>query len=103
MQLPNAVAYAGRCDDAVETMLANNLTAGVRRDGVWTGPAKNWGWRERRWLRDAKGRPIHVWIERPDGTVVDPTRWTFEGVWPYVYVGPKDLYDDVVLPLNPTL
>jgi hypothetical protein len=31
----------------------------------------------------------HGWIERRT-TIVDPTRWVFECVEPYIYVGPKD-------------
>lgn len=31
----------------------------------------------------------HSWIERKS-TIVDPTRWVFECVSPYIYVGPKD-------------
>ena len=52
------------------------------------------------WRRDADGRPVHTWIEKLDGTVVDPTRWVFEGVWPYIYEGPRDWYDKGVLPLE---
>ena len=36
----------------------------------------------------------HGWVLCPDGSVVDPTRWVFEGVAPYVYVGPSDHYDE---------
>lgn len=37
------------------------------------------------------GRQItrHGWIERRT-TLVDPTRWVFESVDPYIYIGPKD-------------
>lgn len=43
------------------------------------------------------GKPIirHGWIERADGMLVDPTRWVFEGVEPYIYVGPPSAeYDE---------
>lgn len=37
----------------------------------------------------------HGWIERSDGMIVDPTRWVFECVEPYVYVGlPSMEYDE---------
>ncbi len=98
--------YAGRCCDAVDALLASGVP-GVRRDGVWLGEARLWGsgkvrgriypWR---WRRDAAGRTYHVWLERPDGTVVDPTRWAMEGKWPYIYEGPADLYGEAVLPLE---
>jgi hypothetical protein len=33
----------------------------------------------------------HSWIELPDGTIVDPTRWVFENVEPYVaLIAPTD-------------
>lgn len=34
-------------------------------------------------------RPIvqHGWIETKDGYIIDPTRWVFEGVEPYIHVG----------------
>jgi len=32
----------------------------------------------------------HGWLEMPDGSVVDPTRWTLEDRKPYIYRGPPD-------------
>ena len=93
-------AYAGRCDAAVEDLLDNGVE-GQRRDGVWTGPRAGWGFKHTRWRTDAHGFPVHVWIERAGGTVIDPTRWVFEGVWPYLYEGPADHYAEATLPLEP--
>ena len=92
--------YAGRCDVAVDTLLRLGFVTGKRRDGVWLGRAATWAMLGTRWRCDALGRPVHVWIERPDGMVVDPTRWVLEGVWPYVYEGTADLYAEAVLPLE---
>lgn len=41
------------------------------------------------------GRPFahHGWVEKADGSIVDPTRWVFEHVKPYIYEGPNDHYD----------
>ena len=38
------------------------------------------------------GRPFirHGWLEMPDGTIIDPTRWVFEDCKPYIYHGPND-------------
>jgi hypothetical protein len=36
----------------------------------------------------------HGWVELADGRVLDPTRWAFEGVEPYLYVGVRDHYDE---------
>ena len=33
--------------------------------------------------------PHHGWVARRS-TIVDPTRWVFENVDPYIYIGPKD-------------
>ncbi len=43
--------------------------------------------------RSIVGFVQHGWIEMSDGSVVDPTRWCFEAVDPYIYVGPNDHYD----------
>lgn len=36
----------------------------------------------------------HGWIDLGDGTVLDPTRWVFEDVQPYIFEGPSDAYDE---------
>ncbi|WP_217648976.1 hypothetical protein, partial [Paracidovorax wautersii] len=37
----------------------------------------------------------HGWIECDDGSLVDPTRWVFEGAEPYIYFGrPSREYDE---------
>ena len=92
--------WAGNCDLAVEFYLAQGFE-GVRRDGVWTGLLpRRWGLKQTRWRLDGDGRPVHSWIECADGTVVDPTRWVLEGVFPYIYRGPSDFYDFAVEPLE---
>jgi len=89
----------GRCDVAVDYLI--QIVGGTRRDGVWTGPTHNiWGLRGR-WRKDAKGHPVHAWIEQPDGTIVDPARWVFEGCWPYFYRGPADFYAKATFPIEP--
>ena len=89
---------AGQCSQVVEQALTNGVI-GERRDGVWLGRLSKWGatW-QWDWRRDARGHPIHVWIERPDGTVYDPTRWVLEGVLPYIYEGPADSYGQEATP-----
>jgi hypothetical protein len=44
--------------------------------------------------RAALGFEQHGWIDLGDGNVLDPTRWVFENVDPYVYEGPGDDYDE---------
>lgn len=37
----------------------------------------------------------HGWIRLPDGRILDPTRWVFEGTKPYLYTGPEgEEYDE---------
>jgi hypothetical protein len=37
----------------------------------------------------------HGWIRLHDGTIVDPTRWVFEGTSPYIWMGQQnDEYDE---------
>lgn len=36
----------------------------------------------------------HGWVLLPDGRVLDPTRWSFENVEPYLYLGEADVYDE---------
>lgn len=38
--------------------------------------------------RAGLGFVSHGWVKLPDGSVLDPTRWVFEGVEPYLYTGP---------------
>ena len=88
----HAKDWAGCCDELVEILLAPGGVIGVRQDGVWTGRTALWGWKGDRWKRDDKGFPLHTWIKCADGTIIDPTRWVFEGVLPYVYKGSNDHY-----------
>lgn len=61
--------------------------------GLWTGPvAEGTHFRP---LMDAGYTPkgvAHWWLVMPDGSVLDATRWVFEGAEPYVYHGPPDHY-----------
>jgi hypothetical protein len=61
-------------------------------EGVWTGVVAEGT--HFRWLVDQLkvAEVAHWWLELPDGTVMDPTRWVFEGVEPYVYYGSPDFY-----------
>jgi len=55
--------------------------------GHWTGPVSTEGyWRHR------AGLPFihHGWVVLPGGNILDPTRWSFEAVEPYIWVGEND-------------
>ena len=53
--------------------------------GIYTGPIEEDG-------VTFGGRLLgrHGWVETPDGKIVDPTRWVYEDVVPYVHVGDVD-------------
>lgn len=101
------VDMVGYCDKVVDALLEAG-GPGKRKDGVWTGKAETpRGFKERRglkkqWRTDAKGHVVHTWVEMPDGSIIDPTRWVFEGSWPYTYRGVADFYDEAALPLEAT-
>jgi hypothetical protein len=77
------------CHGIAAAMLEKGLVQGVHRHGRYTGPFDKAVWGFERWGGKGAG---HGWIELADGTVVDPTRYYFEGEPPYVYVGPADDY-----------
>lgn len=60
------------CLIVVQRMLRHGLVNGVEAGGPSPFP-------------DAT---FHSWIRTPGGGVVDPTRWCYEGVEPYIHVGP---------------
>jgi hypothetical protein len=84
--------WEGRCHQ-VASMIVDKFpdvfNGAKLRYGLWTGPIAPGSCFE--------GRPFthHGWIEMPDGSIVDPTRWVFEGRKPYIYAGTLDerLYD----------
>lgn len=79
--------WAGQCYGIALALVEHNLVDGVARYGHWLGPiAPNT-------LFSNKGLVQHGWVERPDGFIIDPTRWVFEGTLPYIYEGPNDYYD----------
>jgi hypothetical protein len=85
-----AKEWAGKCTEIARRLKQSKLSLGAKTTehyGLWTGPiAKN---------SRFYGRPIthHGWLQRGD-TIIDPTRWAFEGLEPYIYVGKNDFYDD---------
>jgi len=94
--------WNGRCYEIATKLHDSGLVKGQVRYGLY------WG-RISRNSEKFAGRTIthHGWIERPDRTVVDPTRWAFEGARPYVWsgwggkvydVGGSALYENDPLP-----
>jgi hypothetical protein len=82
-----ARAWRNRCHEVACAMLEKKLVVGVERYGHYYGPVA------RRHPQYDRPFQRHGWIETPRGLVIDPTRWAFELVAPYVYHGPGDDYD----------
>lgn len=87
-----AGAWAGRCHEIASKVWASGLVpeGSKVRYGIWWGPISEGC--------IFRGRPFthHGWIELPDGKIFDPTRWVFENVQPYIWVGEdKEGYYDV--------
>jgi hypothetical protein len=82
--------WPGRCNEIAMAAMTAGLAPGAdNRYGHYLGPVS------RRWFSWGR-QPFqrHGWLELPDGTIVDPTRWTLTGEDPFVYVGPNnDDYD----------
>ena len=78
--------WPGKCYEIACAILKTNIIKGKARYGHWLGPVKE------KTMFDKKPIIHHGWIECDD-LIVDPTRWVFEGVKPYIYVGENDFYD----------
>ena len=87
-----AAAWAGRCYEIASECVRLKIVPGVAVYGHFLGkvaPESHFG--------DRSHHPFqqHGWVQMPDGRIWDPTRWSFEGVEPYIYVGEnKGEYDE---------
>ena len=82
-----AYEWEGRCHEIANDLIETGIVVGKLRYGIWIGPIAGGS--------NFSGRAFthHGWVECEDGVIVDPTRWVFEGVPPYIYEGPSDHYD----------
>jgi hypothetical protein len=87
--------WPGNCWYICEWLLETDLLpdGSTHKRGRYTGALIYGKYRAEilAWSDDIGSRR-HSWIETPDGTVVDPTRYVFEGVEPYIYKGARDNY-----------
>ena len=77
-------------------MLKKNIITGRAIYGHWLGGASG---SSIFWDRSNLPFIHHGWIETPDKRIIDPTRWVFEDVAPYLFISDKndlveDLYDE---------
>jgi hypothetical protein len=77
--------WKGACSkvaDALQDEMEPGEVAMIR--GHWIGPVADGS------LFARKPVSGHTWLQMKDGTIVDPTRWVFENVEPYIFVGSDD-------------
>lgn len=88
-----AAQWVSRCFEIASRFVQHGLVpeGSVAVYGHWRGPIAPGSH-----FDHGTGLPFvqHGWVLCPFGSVVDPTRWVFEGVEPYVYAGPADHYDE---------
>lgn len=82
---PTPAAWEGNCY-AVACAIAP-LVGGRPAYGLWHGEVSSAGY----WAnRAGQGFQRHGWVALPDGRILDPTRWSFEAVEPYIWLGEND-------------
>lgn len=80
--------WPSNCFAIATAMVEAELVQGKATYGLWLGPVAE--------ASMFYGKQIvrHGWVTLGDGTIVDPTRWVFEDVLPYIYQGENGgLYD----------
>lgn len=84
-KLGPARSWSGRCYEMACKLVESGLVEGVAVYGHWRGPVAPGSY-----FGDRHHLPFvqHGWVLLPDGSVVDPTRWSFDGSKPYIFHGP---------------
>ncbi len=80
--------WVARCYEVASAMVEAKLVKGHAVYGHWLGAVDD--------DSPFAGKPVihHGWVLGQDGLVVDPTRWVFEAVKPYIFVGYPPAADD---------
>lgn len=81
--------WPGRCFDVARALLRETGLEGRAVYGFWTGPVI-----PSVVFDGAEPRVRHGWVVTGPGLIIDPTRFVFERVAPYIYHGPNDYYAD---------
>jgi hypothetical protein len=76
--------WVSRCHEIANAILDTGLAKGTSRYGLYIGPISE--------TSHFAGCSIarHGWIELANGGILDPTRWVFEDVDPYIFICDKD-------------
>jgi len=75
--------WPGNCFHIASQMVKHNVVKGKAVYGHYHGfidPNSIFG---------SRSFTHHGWVVT-DNNIIDPTRWVFEGINPYIYIGPKD-------------
>lgn len=77
-----AKEWVSRCHEIATAVVESGLVKGRAVYGIYTGPVTEGHF--------SPSRPghRHGWVKLSKGRVLDPTRWVFENVPPYIYCGP---------------
>jgi len=82
--------WPGNCHAIAHAIVKAKLVDGIAVYGHWTGPVHP---QSSFYSRSKAGFCRHGWVELADGRVLDPTRWVFENVKPYLYIGDPADFD----------
>jgi hypothetical protein len=81
-----ALRWKKRCYEIATLFVNAGIVDGVAVYGHWLGPIHPNSCFA---AKSAAGFCRHGWVKLADGSIVDPTRWCFEAVSPYVFHGPN--------------
>jgi|SRR5882757_11575299 len=84
--------WKGNCFALATQVVRRGIVEGDAVYGMWHGPIAEGSFFEER--HGSLPFTQHGWVNLHDGRICDPTRWVFENVEPYIYVGPNDHYDE---------
>jgi hypothetical protein len=85
--LEDTERWKGQCLKVASWMVTEGVVEGRHVQGSWCGEVAAAD-RDRFDAAAVERRRVgHVWIVLDaDGRIMDPTRWVFEGVAPYIYI-----------------
>lgn len=79
--------WEGNCFGIARALVKAGLVEGKAVYGTYGGPMSERGY----WTSRAHAAfTHHGWIVGPDRSIIDPTRWSFEAVKPYIFRGQPD-------------
>lgn len=84
-----AKQWVSRCHEIACAVVESGLVKGRAVYGMYLGPVD-----EDSYFNHKAPCQRHGWVKLSKGRVLDPTRWVFENLPPYIYVGPGKDYDE---------